>query len=202
MRIGVDFDNTLIDYDRVFLDAAKQRGLVAPSFVGSKRMVRDRICLLPEGELAWQHLQGYAYGAGIDGAVMCAGVDGFLRQCRERRAEVFVVSHKTQFGHYDPQKIDLRQAALGWMTARGFFRPDGYGLTRENVFFELTRANKLRRIKELNCSIFIDDLEEVFTDPEFPPGVTPILFAQSGAPGLAVCPDWRRISDIVLGAHG
>jgi len=34
MRIGIDFDNTLIDYDRVFLDAARERGLVPRDFAG------------------------------------------------------------------------------------------------------------------------------------------------------------------------
>lgn len=202
MRIGIDFDNTLIDYDRVFLDAAKERGLIDASFVGSKRAVRDRIRLLPEGELAWQRLQGYVYGAGISGAVLCAGAADFLRECRDRGAEVFVVSHKTQFGHYDPQRVDLRAAALGWMADRGFFRPELYRLARENVYFEATRAEKLRRIGALGCTVFIDDLEEVFTDPAFPPGVKPILFAPSSARGLAVHPDWRRIGEIVLGEHG
>jgi hypothetical protein len=202
MRIGIDFDNTLIDYDRVFLDAAKGRGLIDASFVGSKRAIRDQIRLLPEGELAWQQLQGYVYGAGISGAVLCAGATDFLRECRDCDAEVFVVSHKTQFGHYDPQRVDLRAAALGWMADRGFFRPELYRLARANIYFEATRVEKLRRIGTLGCTVFIDDLEEIFTDPEFPRGVRPILFAPTSARGLAVYPDWRRIAEIVLGEHG
>ena len=84
MRIGLDFDNTLIDYDRVFLAAARERGLVAPDFTGSKREVRDAIRLLPDGELAWQRLQGHVYGAGIGGAVLFDGADQFLQRCRAR----------------------------------------------------------------------------------------------------------------------
>ncbi|HEV8014450.1 MAG TPA: hypothetical protein VGP48_02895 [Stellaceae bacterium] len=202
MRIGVDFDNTLIDYDRVFLAAAKRHGLIEPSFAGTKRAIRDRIRLLPDGELRWQELQGYVYGAGIGDAVMCVGADEFLRECRRRGAEIFVVSHKTQFGHFDPQRVDLRVAALDWMTRQGFFRADSYGIARENVFFESSRADKLRRIRALGCAFFIDDLEEVFADPDFPDGVTPVLFAASGGPGLAVCPDWARIRETVLGGLG
>ena len=59
MRIGIDFDNTLIDYDQVFTAAAKRRGLIDAAFDGSKRAVRDSIRLLPNGEFAWQLLQGY-----------------------------------------------------------------------------------------------------------------------------------------------
>ena len=202
MRIGIDFDNTLIDYDRVFLAAAKQQGLIEPSFAGTKRAIRDRIRLLPDGELKWQHLQGHVYGAGIGDAVMCVGADAFLRECRRRDAEIFVVSHKTQFGHFDPLRVDLRIAALDWMAQQGFFGADIYGIARENVFFESSRADKLQRIRALGCAVFIDDLEEVFVDPDFPAGVKPVLFASSGGAGLAVCPDWACIRETVLGSLG
>ena len=202
MRIGIDFDNTIITYDEVFRASARARGLIEEGFGGTKQAVRDFIRLQPDGELAWQKLQGQVYGQGIGDAGMCEGVDGFLRRCREARAMVFIVSHKTEFGHYDPARVNLRKAALDWMTTRGFFRPDGYGIAAENVFFEGTRAEKLARIKTLDCTYFIDDLEEVLSDPAFPPGVTRILFsdgqaAPSAAPYI-VCPSWRQIEEHVF----
>ena len=177
MRIGIDFDNTIITYDEVFRAAARAQGLIEPGFDGSKQAVRDAIRLLPDGELTWQKLQGQVYGKGIVDAGLCNGVDSFLRRCRAEGAVVFIVSHKTEFGHYDPARVNLRTAALDWMTARGFFRPDGYGLAPDNVFFEGTRAEKLARIGTLDCSYFIDDLEEVLDDPGFPAGVQRILFS-------------------------
>jgi hypothetical protein len=199
MRIGIDFDNTLIGYDDVFLAAGRTRELLSPEFVGNKQAVRDAIRLLPDGELAWQQLQGYVYGKGIGRAVMFAGVDGFLRRCRAAGHGVFIVSHKTEYGHHDADRVSLRGAALDWMEARGFFAPDRYAIPRENVFFEPTRAQKLRRIAALNCAYFIDDLAEVLTDPDFPPGVHRVLFGAAGAsPGLAICSSWQRIAEVVL----
>lgn len=204
MRIGVDFDNTLINYDRVFLDAARGRGLVPRGFEGSKRAVRDAIRLLPDGELAWQRLQGHVYGAGIGGAVLFDGAAEFLRGCRARGLELFIVSHKTRYGHLDPRRVDLREAALGWMRRQGFFGADGFGLAPERVFFEETRAAKLARIAALDCTHFIDDLEEVFADPGFPPGVARILFATAAENGCgaAICPDWRDVAAAVLNGRG
>jgi hypothetical protein len=200
LRIGIDFDNTLVDYDRVFLTAARERDLVAADFDGSKRKVRDLVRLLPEGELAWQRLQGDVYGSGIGGAVLFEGADAFLRQCRVLNIDVFVVSHKTRYGHLDPARVDLRQAALGWMSAQGFFSTDGFGLSRERVFFEETRSAKLARIASLDCTHFIDDLEEIFADPDFPAGVQPILFATGSYKGRAlVCRHWLEIATAVLG---
>ncbi len=203
MRIGIDFDNTLIDYDRVFFAAARERGLVAPDFTGSKRLVRDAIRLLPDGELIWQRLQGHVYGAGIGGAVPFAGARDFLHRCRAQGIEPFIVSHKTRYGHHDPARIDLRRAALGWMAAQGFFATDAGGISEGNVFFADDRAGKLARIAGLGCTHFIDDLEEVFADPGFPPGVRRILFADAADGDYdLISADWARIATAILGHDG
>ena len=47
---------------------------------GHKRALRDTIRLLPDGELAWQRLQGRVYGAGMASARLIDGVDRFLTQ--------------------------------------------------------------------------------------------------------------------------
>jgi len=200
VRIGIDFDNTLIDYDQVFLTAARARGLVDPMFQGSKRDVRDAIRRLPDGELAWQRLQGHVYGAGIGDAVLFEGACDFLRRCRALGLDVFIVSHKTRYGHLDPARIDLRQAAIAWMAGQGLFSADLFGLAPRQVFFEETRAAKLARIAALECSHFIDDLAEVFDDPGFPAGIERILFATTAAGGAAtICPRWCDVAAAVLG---
>ena len=73
MLIGVDFDNTLVTYEEVFRAEACARGLIDPNFAGTKQEIRDRIRLLPDGEIAWQQLQGYVYGRGIASARMFDG---------------------------------------------------------------------------------------------------------------------------------
>jgi hypothetical protein len=202
MRIGIDFDNTIITYDAVFRVVARRRGLIGAGFCGhGKQAIRDHIRLLPDGEIAWQRLQGQVYGKGIVEATMFPGVGSFLRRCRAQGLPVLIVSHKTEYGHYDPDRVDLRRAALDWMTEQGFFRD--FAVSTENVFFESTRADKLRRIAALSCTHFIDDLEEVLTDPAFPPGVTRILFAGGASqPAVApyvVCPTWHSVEEHIFG---
>src|SRR5256885_11822879 len=97
-RIGVDFDNTIINYDAVFLAAAKRLGLVAPGVGGGKEQVRDVIRELPDGEHAWQRLQGHVYGTAIMDAVMFDGVAAVLRCCRAKGYPVPIVSHMTADG--------------------------------------------------------------------------------------------------------
>ena len=201
LRIGIDFDNTLINYDDVFFAMAKRSGLIGSGVPSRKRDVRDAIRKLPDGELTWQRLQGQVYGKGIAEAAMAAGVKTFLHRCCVEGCVVVIVSHKTEYGHYDPDRVNLRKAALDWMTAQGLFDGD-YGISLGNVYFESTRAEKLGRIAGLGLTHFIDDLKEVLADPDFPPNVERILFddeVQPQAASCITCSTWSEIEKQVFG---
>jgi hypothetical protein len=197
MRVGIDFDNTIISYDEVFRSVARDWGLIDDGVAARKQPIRDHIRVLPDGELIWQRLQGYVYGKGISGARMFDGVDSFLSRCRSEDCAVLIISHKTQFGHFDPDSVNLREAALGWMDAHGFFHDGGYDIRIENVYFEESRAEKVARIAALDCTCFIDDLEEVLGDPAFPVDVAPILFSEraKAADRFAAFSIWKDIEE-------
>jgi hypothetical protein len=201
LRIGLDFDNTIISYDDVFCKMAKQWGLIDPAFSGRKQAVRDAIRLLPDGELTWQRLQGQVYGKSLADAAVVAGVDAFLRRCRAESCEVMIVSHKTEYGHFDPDRVNLREAARDWIIAKGLVGGE-YGIPAANVFFEGTRAEKIARIATLSCTHFVDDLEEVLSDPDFPPAVNRILLADGPMPQgtlpYAVCATWHDIEEQIF----
>ncbi|MFZ2006083.1 MAG: hypothetical protein WAV02_13415 [Stellaceae bacterium] len=201
-RIGLDLDNTLISYEEVFRTYAQRRGLIEAGFRGGKDEVRQALRRQDDGELKWQQLQGAVYGKGVAEAALFDGADAFLRRASALGREIVIVSHKTEFGHYDPDRINLREAALAWMRAQGFFDPDGLGVAPDKVRFTATRGEKLALIRELAVDFFIDDLPEVLEHPEFPPEVTGILFtrgatSESTYPRIAA--HWRDIARMVLG---
>jgi hypothetical protein len=185
MRIGVDLDNTIIRYDALFRRLAEEQGLLPDDGVGSKKALRDALRLLPDGEQRWTDLQALVYGPRILEAEAFPGVEQFFRRCRELGLDLCVVSHKTEFAASDRSRsTNLRQAALSWLDAKGFFGPD-LGLRREAVHFTSTRQDKTARIAALDCDLFVDDLLEVFEEPDFPQGTLKILFAPGAedAPG-------------------
>ena len=96
MHIGIDFDNTIADYDRLFADLAVEAGHLAVRPEGGKRVIRDLVRSRDDGEIAWQKLQALAFGPRIGDAVMMEGFATFVAQCRSRDVAVFVVSHKTR----------------------------------------------------------------------------------------------------------
>jgi hypothetical protein len=179
--IGIDLDNTLACYDELFHAAACEEGLIESVTAKSKEKIRDAIRLLPDGESKWTRLQAIVYGPRMSGAIAFPGCEQFLRHCAKRGTKTLVVSHKTAFAPLDGKQVDLRQAARDWMESRNFFGANGRGLSPEKVFFESTRAEKVETIRALGCTHFIDDLAEVFAEPNFPPGVSKLLFAPHGA---------------------
>ena len=88
------------------------------------------------------------------------------------------------------------------MKDEGFFAADGFGVAIENVFFESTRDEKLRRIAAAGCDIFIDDLEEVLADPNFPATVERILFSDHADAAVSasytICEGWPSIEEILF----
>ncbi|WP_245266428.1 hypothetical protein [Bradyrhizobium sp. WSM1743] len=199
MRIGIDFDNTIICYDKVFAAAARQRGLVPESWDGLKTELRDLLRSRAGGELAWQGLQGFVYGKGVCGAEIYPGVREFLTACRKAGASVYIVSHKTRFGHQDPERVDLREAARGWLRGAGLIDAADAALTVGNVYFEDTLAAKVERLARLELDIFIDDLVDVFEQPLFPKATRSILFTQSRPPHPAHCEPLATWADISRG---
>ena len=192
MRIGIDFDNTIARYDELFQSLAGEAGAF-----GSKQEIRNHLRRQPNGEESWRDLQAEVYGPRMGEAEVYPGVGDFLRQCRARNIPVFVVSHKTRFAANDKAQVDLRDAALTWMETNGFFESDGFGLLRGNIFFEDTRAAKVSRIAGLNFSHFIDDLEEIFTEADFPDKVAAVLLSEKPRAAdrrFQVCRDWREIA--------
>ena len=156
MRIGVDFDNTIICYDGVFHAVAVEQGIVPENVGRTKTEVRDWLRSAGREE-AWTELQGLVYGACLSRCRPYADAFSFLAGCLRSNVPVFVVSHKTLYPYLGP-RLDLHRAARDWIDAMGLH---GTGLAKADVYFELTKADKLARIASLGCTHFIDDLPEI-----------------------------------------
>ena len=197
--IGIDFDNTIVNYNELIYSTARHRGLIPAGVVKNKKEIRDAVRKLPDGEIEWQRLQAFIYGKGMENAVLMDGVADFFDLCKRLNVPAFIVSHKTQFASMDLQRVDLRQTALQWMKTNKFFSQDGFGLALDNIYFESTRQGKINSLRALGCAYFIDDLEETFLESSFPSEVEKILFSPQGSdiniPDIKVFQSWQQIND-------
>ncbi len=168
MVIGIDFDNTLIDYGKTFHDLAAARALIPPGAASTKSAVRDLV-RRRHGDRAWHALQAAVYGPEIHRGALMEGAADCIRALRSRNARLVIVSHKTRYAQFrgappEPGAVPLRDAALCWMRDHHFFsslEQGGLGFRPEDVHFEATRQAKAARIAALGCAVFVDDLPEL-----------------------------------------
>ena len=196
-HIGLDLDNTIIDYDRGFAEVAGEMGLLpAGHGLRTKDAVKSYLWALPDGEQVWMRLQGQIYGRYIDHGRLSDGVGEFLREMHGAGARLSIVSHKTQYGHFDASRVNLWDAALGWLERRGLFG-GAFGLRRDDVHLLESRDAKIATIGRIGCDLFVDDLPEVLLDPGFPQRTTGIWYVgdQDDAAGRGLAPyrDWASI---------
>jgi FMN phosphatase YigB (HAD superfamily) len=203
MLIGIDFDNTIVCYDRLFHRLAVERGLVPPGVAAAKSAIRDHLRATGR-EDEWTELQGIAYGPRIFDAEPFPGAREFLARCRRAGVRVAIVSHKTR-RPYRGAASDLHAAAHAFLRSHDFYEFDTTGLAPDQVFLEEALAGKLGRIGALRCTAFVDDLPELLADPAFPTGVRKVLFdparrfARDGRfDGVA---SWDECGDCLLARH-
>ncbi|MBT7555634.1 phosphotransferase [Candidatus Woesearchaeota archaeon] len=200
MLIGLDFDNTLARYDSVFAIEAKKEGLISDDWQGTKQDLKDKLYSIKDGDKFWQKIQGQVYGPSMHKASLFPGVARFLLRCKLKGHVIFIVSHKTKYGHFDPTKTLLRQVALDWMHSKGFFDKDKFLILEENIFFANTRQEKVEKINNLKLDVFVDDLEEVFSEKSFP-DIKKILFSNKSKNKYhdVICNNWSNIENSILG---
>ena len=65
MFIGVDFDNTIVQYDELMYEIAAGWGAIPVGTPRNKKQIRDCLRQKTNGEIVWQRLQAEAYGPRI-----------------------------------------------------------------------------------------------------------------------------------------
>ena len=79
-------------------------------------------------------------------------------------------------------------------------RNSTYPAGESQVFFELTKEEKLARIGSFGCDVFLDDLPEILQASGFPASTRRILFDPEGhhaaesLPGIPVVQSWDGFS--------
>jgi hypothetical protein len=174
MRIGIDFDNTIASYDGVFHAAALERSLIPADLGRDKNSVRDYLNGSGRKD-AFTELQGYVYGARMDLVSPYPGFAEFIGVAQKAGHALFIVSHKTRHPILGPRH-DMHAAARGFLTDHRLVGPDKAQIDPANVFFELTKEEKVARAHALACEVFIDDLPKILRLSGFPDGMRKILF--------------------------
>ena len=159
IRLGLDFDNTIISYEHIFHKVAFEKNLIPHNFPIKKKLIRDYL-ISRDSEEQFTELQSEIYGKRILEAKPTFGCIDFLKNLRKKNIELFIVSHKTKYP-YRGKKYNLHNAANKWLSKNGFLDNNKLGFSKDRIYFEESKVNKVNRIKELKCTHYVDDLPEI-----------------------------------------
>ena len=101
------------------------------------------------------------------------GVLEALTYLSKKNIKIKIISHKTQYP-YIGEKINLRSSAMKWIK-KNLISNSNIKINQKNIFFEDTIENKVIKIKEEKCDIYIDDLPEILN--LLPSKINKILFS-------------------------
>ena len=160
MRIGFDFDNTLIEYQDLFYKEALKHGFVKGEENPTKSIIRKHFVDIKKEEIFTQ-IQAEVYGRSIEKGIISNDLVSVMNKLHNEGHKIFIVSHKTIYP-FSGQKYNLREAALKWLMKQIIYGKNK-PINRENIYFESTKEEKIKRIEQLNIEIYIDDLLEIVT---------------------------------------
>lgn len=167
--LGLDLDNTLIDYTPAFGPLVIEHGLGTGT--ESRDQLRHRL-RRPDSDEQWQLLQSVLYTDGLAYATMAQGALDCIETALARDWHVCIVSHKTL---HTPERFgsrDLRAPATEWLARVGVADLVG----SEQVHFAESQDEKVALIAEYACDVFVDDLEEVLVNQAMPSHTLRILY--------------------------
>src|SRR3990167_6924006 len=95
MRIGVDFDNTIVCYHEVFHQVAREQGLIPADSPQNKEKIRDYLRSMDQENL-WTEMQGYVYGNRMSAARPFPDVAAFFKTALAKNIPLYIISHKTR----------------------------------------------------------------------------------------------------------
>lgn len=173
MIVGFDFDNTIINYTNSFIKLSRKKNLVPEEKNKDKISIRN---YLREKNIEdqWTILQGEVYGKNIMDAEIYKDVLETFKYLLKNNIKIKIISHKTKYP-YIGEKIDLRLSAFRWIEDRILNKISNLKFSKSDIFFENTIAEKINKIQELNCDIYVDDLQEILD--QLPKKIQKILFS-------------------------
>jgi len=202
MIIGLDFDNTIVCYDQPIVKLSQSIPDLPSSIRRTKLGLRDHLRSTGR-EAEWTAFQGTLYGPGMEHAEPFEGAVETMLQMSADGHRLVIISHRSRHPYVGPLH-DLHAAARTWVAQRlqslGLFSSTLDDAPTVN-FLE-TREEKIAKIRELKCDIFVDDLPEVLNDEHFPSRTMPVLFdpvREYGARGNTyLLTDWQHLRRILV----
>ena len=141
--IGIDFDNTIVIYDKLFYKLALEKELIPIDFPKNKIKIRNYL-RSQNKDYEFTILQSEVYGNRILDADPAPNIYSSLNKIKDEY-KLIIISHKTKYPYSGPS-YDLHKAALTWLEKNNFISENGLNFSIEDIFFNTSKEEKLKDI--------------------------------------------------------
>ena len=169
-HIGLDFDNTIVDYRNVYTSLAKKFNVPASGVI-NKNLIKNFI-ITEFGEPQWTKLQGEIYGPLMKLANLSVGFENFIINILNKKSvKVSIISHRTKTPD-SGDNYNLHEFAQDWLKKN----LSQSVLSKINIYFLETIEKKIDQINASKVDYFVDDLEKILTHPNLSKEIKKIFY--------------------------
>ena len=172
---GFDLDNTLINYSEAVAEFCRINSLPLCNDIGNLKVMLRKFS---DSDHEWQLAQSWLYTSGLEFAQLGLGSIDLISYLTQKGYHLYIVSHKTSHTPKFCGQVPLHDLANNWIKKSEIA---SYFKETEQIYYEPTRELKVKRIRELALNYFVDDLEEVFNESEFPIDTKSFLIYKSSS---------------------
>ncbi len=186
LKIGIDLDNTIINYQNSFKKFLKDKNIYF------KLINKRKIKFISNNNSKiknWTEAQEEIYGKYIVFAKPYKYFKSFEKFALKKKIKLFIISHKTRFSQFS-KKYNLHTQSNKWLKNN---------ISKEiyKIYYVKTVNQKIEKIAYLKLDYFIDDLIEIFNNKNFPKRVKKIHFAKTKKYNLNTLCNWNKIKKYI-----
>jgi hypothetical protein len=185
IKIGIDLDNTIINYQNSFKKYLSQKKIYLDKI--DKNKIKS--LLTKKKKISWTEAQEEIYGNFITFAQPYRYFKEFEEFSIKNEIKLFIISHKTKYSQFS-KKYNLHSISNKWIKENIFKK-------KYKIIFLNSLSQKIKKIKEVKPKYFIDDLDEVLNHKDFPKKVNKIYFSKIKKQNLKKFENWRKIKNYI-----
>lgn len=174
MIFGIDFDNTIVNYNLVFKKVFKLEKNIKKKNLNTKEKIKNYL-IKNNDYNCWRNIQSLVYSKYLFEASLNYEILKLLKYLDKKKIKFYIISHKTIYP-YEGDKVNLHKLSHVWLRLN-IFNPKNKFKKKYKAYFETTKQKKIKRIKSLEITHFIDDLDEILK--KLPNSINSIKFDNS-----------------------
>ena len=185
-KIGIDLDNTIINYENSFKKYLKDQNIYL------RKVDKNKVKNLIKKNLKiknWTESQEEIYGKYIKFAKPYTYFKFFENFVLKNNFKLYIISHKTKNNEFS-KKYNLHKISIKWIKKN-------FNVKNYKIFFLNTVDKKIDKINKINPDYFIDDLSQILLDKKLSKKINKIYFSKYKNDKIKNYVSWDKITKYI-----